>query len=99
MSEASEDNWKKLGRVLQYLRWSIDLKLTFGADNILKSIAWVDVSNGVHEDCRSHTGGAIFWGWGVWLTKCQQQKLNMKSSTEGEIVEVSDIETGSWFLC
>ena len=30
------------------------------------------------------------WGWGVLLTKCQKQKLNTKSSTEGEIVGVSD---------
>ena len=30
------------------------------------------------------------WGWGVINTKCQKQKLNVKSSTEGEIVGVSD---------
>jgi len=30
------------------------------------------------------------WGWGVLLTKCQKQKLKTKSSTEGEIVDVSD---------
>ena len=90
VSEPNEDDWKKLRRVLQYLRGTIDLKLTLGADNILKSKTWVDVSYGVHEDCRSHTGGAMSWGWGVLLTKCQKQKLNTKSSTEGEIVGVSD---------
>ena len=52
--------------------------------------SWVDVSYGVHDDCKSHTGGAISFGWGVLLTKCQKQKLNTKSSTEGEIVGVSD---------
>ena len=52
--------------------------------------SWVDVSYGVHDDCRSHTGGAISFGWGVLLTKCQKQKLNTKSSTEAEIVGVSD---------
>ena len=41
--------------------------------------SWVDVSYGVHDDCRSHTGGAISFGWGVLVTKCQKQKLNMKS--------------------
>ena len=30
------------------------------------------------------------WGWGVLLSKSQKQKLNTKSSTEGEIVGVSD---------
>ena len=30
------------------------------------------------------------WVWGVLLSKCQKQKLNTKSSTEAEIVGVSD---------
>ena len=84
------DDWKKLRRVLQYLNSTIDLVLTLGADDISKAKSWVDVSYGVHDDCRSHTGGAMSWGWGVLLTKCQKQKLNTKSSTEGEIVGVSD---------
>ena len=52
--------------------------------------SWVNVSYGVHDDCKSHTGGCTSFGWGVLLTKCQKQKLNTKSSTEGEIVGVSD---------
>ena len=86
----TEDDWVKLRRVLQYLRGTMDLKLTLGADDIRSMKSWVDVSYGVHDDCKSHTGGAISWGWGVLLTKCQKQKLNTKSSTEGEIVGVSD---------
>jgi hypothetical protein len=86
----TEDDWVKLRRVLQYLRGTIDLTLTLGADDIRKMKSWVDVSYGVHADCKSHTGGAMSWGWGVLLTKCQKQKLNTKSSTEGEIVGVSD---------
>ena len=86
----TEDDWEKLRRVLQYLRGTIDLFLTLGGDDITKMKSWVDVSYGVHDDCRSHTGGAISFGWGVLLTKCQKQKLNTKSSTEGEIVGVSD---------
>ena len=30
------------------------------------------------------------WGWGILLSKFQKQKLNMKSSTEAEIVGVSN---------
>ena len=85
-----EDDWLKLKRVLQYLRGTIDLVLTLGADDLLNMKSWVDVSYGIHDDCKSHTGGAVSWGWGVLLTKCQKQKLNTKSSTEGEIVGVSD---------
>ena len=52
--------------------------------------ACVDVAYAVHEDCKSHTGGVMSWGWGVVLSMCKKQKLNTKSSTEGEIVGVSD---------
>ena len=86
----TEDDWTKLRRVLQYLRGTIDLVLTIGADGITKMKSWVDVSYGTHDDCRSHTGAAISFGWGILLTKCQKQKLNTKSTTEGEIVGVSD---------
>ena len=90
VSEPTKDDWNKLKRVLQYLRGTIDLVLTLGVDNLTKMKSWVDVSYGVHNDCKSHTGGASSWGWGVLNTKCQKQKLNVKSSTEGEIVGVSD---------
>ena len=90
VAHPTQDDWGKLRRVLQYLRGTLDLTLIIGADDMTKSKAWVDVSYGVHNDCRSHTGGAISWGRGVLLTKCQKQKLNVKSSTEGEIVGVSD---------
>ena len=90
VSEPTEDDWRKLTRVLQYLRGTLDLKLTLGADDIMMAKSWIDVSYGVHNDCRSHTGGVMSWGWGVLNTKCQKQKLNVKSSTEGKIVGVSD---------
>ena len=85
-----EDDWMKLKRVLQYLRGTLDLKLTLGADDITKMKSYVDASFGVHSDCRSHTGGCITFGWGVLMTKCQKQKLNTRSSTEAEVVGVSD---------
>jgi hypothetical protein len=90
VSEPDEDDWAKLRRALQYLRGTIDMKLYIGFDDITKMRTWVDVSYAVHQDCKSHTGGVISFGWGVLLTKCQKQKLNTKSSTEGEIVGVSD---------
>jgi hypothetical protein len=90
VSKPDEDDWNKLKRVLQYLKGTIDLKLTLGADDITKMRSWVDVSYGIHDDCRSHTGGVMSWGWGVLMSKSQKQKLNTKSSTEGEIVGVSD---------
>ena len=85
-----EDDWAKLRRVLQYLRGTIDLTRILGADDMKRMESWVDVSYGVHDDCKSHTGGCISFGWGVFSTMCKKQSLNVKSSTEGEVVGVSD---------
>lgn len=84
------DDWMKLKRVLEYLQTTIDLNLTIGGDDITKMKSWVDVSYGVHADCKSHTGGCSSFGWGVLMTMCQKQKLMVKSSTEGETVGASD---------
>ena len=44
---SDEDDWAKLKRVL-----SIDLVLTLGGDDMLKMKSWVDVSHGIHDDCK-----------------------------------------------
>ena len=87
---SDEDDWAKLKRVLRYLKDTIDLTRTIGGDDIKRMQSWVDVSYGIHDDCKSHTGGCISFGWGVISTMCKKQTLNVKSSTEGEVVGVSD---------
>ena len=64
VSEPNEDDWKKLRQVLRYLKGTVNLTLTLGADDIKRMKSWVDVSYGVHDDCRSHTGGVNVLGMG-----------------------------------
>jgi Histone chaperone involved in gene silencing len=90
VSKSDEDDWKKLIRVLQYLRGTLDDKLILGAVDIGKMKSFVDAAFAVHADMKSHTGGGISWGIGILLSMCQKQKLNSKSSTEAEIIGVSD---------
>ena len=59
VAEPYEDDWNILKRVLQYLRGTIDIFLMLGADDITKLKSWVDVSYGIHSDCKSHIGGAM----------------------------------------
>jgi KUP system potassium uptake protein len=61
-----------------------------GADDLTRFKTWVDVAYAVHVDMRSHTGGAVSFGTGAALSKSSKQKLNTKSSTEGELVGGSD---------
>jgi len=70
-------------RVMQYLRATQDLTLTNELDN--HPNWWVDSSYAVHPDMHCHIG--IY----VTLRKGPiKQKLNMKSSTETELVAVDD---------
>ena len=39
---------------------------------------------------KSHTGGVVSFGTGALMSKSSKQKLNTKSSTEAEMVGVSD---------
>jgi hypothetical protein len=86
----NEDDWAKLRRVLQYLRGTMDECLILGGGSIGSMESWVDAAYGVHNDMKSHTGGCMSWGLGVLLTMCIKQRLNVKSSTEAEVVGVSD---------
>jgi ribosomal protein S18 len=55
-----------------------------------KITTYVDASYAVHQDIKSHTGGAISLGTGAVMRKSSKQKLNTKSSMEAELVGASD---------
>jgi hypothetical protein len=86
-----QDDWKKLVRMMQYLRGTPELPLTLRADgtNIVKW--WVDGSYAVHPTLRSHTGGLLSLGKGSVQSISTKQKINTTSSTETELVAASDL--------
>ena len=85
-----EDDWKKLKRVLSYIKGTVYLPLVLGADNS-GNIYWhVDASFAVHPDMRSHTGAVMTLGQGAVIGISTKQKINTKSSTEAELVGVDD---------
>ena len=85
------DDYKKLRRVVCYLRETRKLRLTLEADNLQVIKWWVDASFGVHHDMRSHTGGVMSLGKGAVYSTSTRHKLNTKSSTEAELVGVDDV--------
>lgn len=90
VSRSTVQDWVKLKRLLQYLHNTIELNRVLGADDLSVLRTWVDASYAVHEDMKSHTGGAISMGRGAFMCKATKQKLNTKSSTEAELVGASD---------
>jgi len=84
------DDWKKLGCCIRYLRGTVELPLTLEADPSLSVCFWVDASFAVHHDMQSHTGSTMTLGKGSIYSASIRQKINTKSSTEAELVAVSD---------
>ena len=90
VQQPDEDDWKKLGRCLRFLRDTKDDKLTLEADGSNVISWWIDVSYAVHPNMRSHTGATISMGKGCSISISSKQKLNRRSSTETELVGVKD---------
>jgi hypothetical protein len=90
VSKSTEQDQRKLKRVLEYLKATLHYKYVVGADNMRKLRTWVDASYAVHPDMKSHTGGVMSFGTGGLVCKSSKQKLNTKSSTEAEVVGASD---------
>ena len=60
-----EDDYKKLARVMRYLRGTKTMRLTLEADNLQLIKWWIDGAFATHRDMHSHTGGALSLGKGV----------------------------------
>ena len=58
------DDYKKLCRVIKYLRGTIELPLRLEANSLSIVKWWVDASYTVHPDMKSHTGGIFSMGKG-----------------------------------
>ena len=91
VQSCDEDDYKKLTRMLQFLRATKDDFLTLSATSLHHVRWWVDASYAVHPDMKSHTGGALSLGSGVIYGTSKRQKLNTKSSTEAEVVGADDV--------
>jgi len=87
-----EDN-KKLLRVLKYLNGTRDRELYLKIGNTVQVQAHIDASYGVHDvDGKSHSGAAIGIGDALSIqVKSTKQKIVTKSSTEAELVAVTDM--------
>jgi hypothetical protein len=98
VSNPTKQDQRKLQRLLEYIHGTVELKFTIGADDLSKVRTWVDASYATHSDMRSHTGGLMSFGTGGITCKSSKQKLNTKSSTEAEVVGVSDYISNTIWL-
>jgi hypothetical protein len=86
----TQSDYRKLTRVIKYLRLTISIPLVLGWDGTGKLLWSVDASFAIHKDMRSHTGAVLTLGQGALMSMSIKQKINTKSSTEAELVGVDD---------
>ena len=87
----NEDDYKKLTRLIRYLRHTLYLCLVLGKDTSDSIRWWIDASFAVHPDMRGHTGATMSMGKGSVFSGSWKQKLVTRSSTESEVVGVYDV--------
>ena len=90
VSKSNEKDWEKLKRCLGFMKGTIDDSRVIGADSLRDLHVWVDAYHAVHENMLDHTGGNISMGTGTTHNKSSKQKLNTRSTTESELVGVSE---------
>lgn len=84
------EDLKKLERLRDYIAETKDAKLRLRTEDG-KIRVYIDSSYGIHPDMRSHSGLTISMGEGSIISKSRKQKINTKSSSEAELIAVSDL--------
>ena len=85
-----EDDWGELKRVFKYPQGIKHTKLTIKVDSLSITYWLLDASYLTHFDCKGHTGDMMSFGRGAVLSFLWKQRLNVGSSTEGELVVAYD---------
>jgi hypothetical protein len=87
VKEADTDDYKKLARVMQYLRATKYLPLIIGTDKTGNIYWYKDGAHAVHRDMRGHTGLMMACGQGAVYARSLKQKLNTrKTKIKGNII-------------
>ena len=61
-----------------------------GATSLSEILTFIDSAYAVHANLRSHTGGLSSFGIGAVHARSKTSKINVKSSTESELVSTSE---------
>ena len=74
-------------------------KRMIGAKTLTDLYTWVHAAYAAHNNTRGHTGGAISMGYGIMHGKASKLKINVKSSTESELVGMGEyVPYNIWFI-
>ena len=88
--KSNEKYWKKLVRIISYLKKIKEIVLYLKADNVQELKWYVDSSLGTHKDMKSNTRSAFTLGNGAIWNESTKQKVNARSSTEAELISIDN---------
>jgi Reverse transcriptase (RNA-dependent DNA polymerase) len=86
----TEEDELKLDRILEYLMKTKDRATVLRIGDKLELRAYVDASYAVYHDAKSVSGVVLMLGEAVIYVKSSKQKIVTRSSTEAELVAISD---------
>ena len=86
-------DYKNLVRVMKSIQVTIELPLILSIGKAVNINWYVHVAFAVHNDMRSHTGGFMTMGTAGAYMQSSKQKLNIKNSTDAELVGIDYLLT------
>ena len=91
VSQCDADDLKKLTRLLRYVRGTPERGIVLEVGDEIRVTIYIDAAYGVHlSSGKSHSGFAVFIGLGPLGVSSTKQRIVTKSSTESELVALSD---------
>ena len=86
----TQEDMVKLHRVLEYLNSDPALPMILRVGEEFQLYTFADASHAIHKDMKGHNGVIIQLGNACVYHKSSKQKMNSKSSTEAELINLSD---------
>ena len=83
----------KLLHVQGYVKLCVDDVLELDASHFHDPKIYIDASYATNADFKSQTGLVMFFGKGSFICRSHKQHINVKSSTESELVALSDMSS------
>ena len=66
------------------------MELTLEVDSMDFILCWINPAYGVHLDLKGHSGDMMTFGKGAADSKSSKHRINLRSSTESEIIGVNN---------
>jgi hypothetical protein len=90
VKEPDHDNWRKLIRLLSYLKNTENLHFNLNCRDIKSLIWYIEGSHATYDDMKGLSGAVLITGDCAVIFRSNKQKINTRSSTKSELIAVDD---------